>query len=151
MEWWKLKNGIENFILKNMREILFRGIILNPTDMFSGFWYGDLIQFADGTVGIRQQQTGTEMQVIPDSVGQFTGLLDKNGTRVFSDDLMKSPEGDIFRIYQVDGGFVIKGGIWLNNTSDLSASDELILIPLTNPQLQQWIKQCEIIENIHES
>ena len=57
-----------------MREYLFRGIILHPTIILNGWFYGDLIHFADGLVAIRQQETGEIQHVISETVGQFTGL-----------------------------------------------------------------------------
>ena len=60
-----------------MREIKFRGIKLDTNE----FIYGDLLRFSSGW------ETGTTIQdaikqvpieVIPETVGQFTGLKDKN-------------------------------------------------------------------------
>ena len=72
-----------------MRKILFRGIILHPNNILNGWFYGDLIQFADGTVAIRQQETGKIQHVISETVGQFTGLLDKNKTKAFECDKVR--------------------------------------------------------------
>ena len=67
------------------REILFRGKRVD-----NGEWvYGDLIQFNTKTVisGIGvSDETGA---VIPETVGQFTGLADKNEVKVFDDDVCK--------------------------------------------------------------
>ena len=56
-----------------MRTILFRGYIKYPSDIINGFWYGDLIHYANGDIYIRQIETGMEYEVVPESVGQFTG------------------------------------------------------------------------------
>lgn len=130
-----------------MRKILFKG------KTHKGEWIEGCLTWTleKDRYFIREQKCGIDVEVIHETVGQFTGLFDKNKTKIFPDDLMKSPEGDIFRIYQVDGGFAIKAGMWLKNTDDLIPDDALILIPLINPQLQQWIEQCEVIGNIHDN
>jgi len=69
------------------RTILFRGIIKYPDDIFKGFWYGNLIIYANGDTFIRQIETGKEFEVITETVGQFTGLTDNNGVKIFEGDL----------------------------------------------------------------
>ena len=69
-----------------MREILFRGKRLD-----NGEWIeGDLVQFPErGYVKIVTQNSPyCCAKVDPDTVGQYTGFIDKNGKKVFEDDVI---------------------------------------------------------------
>lgn len=70
-----------------MREILFRG---KRKD--TGEWVeGDLVRLKDGAKAIPHIYGYGE--VIPDTVGQFTGLTDKNGKRIFDGDILRADNG----------------------------------------------------------
>ena len=98
-----------------MREIIFRGKCV-----LSGEWIeGDLLtKGTDYEVAIKESVGGMGVvrRVDPATVGQFTGLLDKNGKRIFEGDVCRFREWSrgemcwIGNIHYENQQFVISGG-----------------------------------------
>lgn len=88
-----------------MREILFRGKIVESDEWVYGSYYG-LCRMTNKAGGfgyahlIRQSNDEPLYRVDPETVGQFTGLYDNKGTRIFEGDIVKyQPEDATVPMY----------------------------------------------------
>ena len=78
------------------REILFRGKRANTKEWI----YGDVQQNVDA-VKIREQEQSIQriaksFVVIPETVGQFTGLTDIHGVKIFEGDIIEAHFDELF-------------------------------------------------------
>lgn len=114
-----------------MREILFRGKAKD------GKWYfGDLVQFKSGLVYIQSKEENASNYVIPETVGQFTGLTDKNGKKLFEGDIVRvDKDGDILEIMYCERGyFCANNNAWWEFIDELGAFEVIGNIH-DNPEL----------------
>lgn len=105
-----------------MREILFRGKRKNNNEWIEGFVFDDdmvenpkifigslVIEPYKGTADDEWDITGVAFdEVNPETVGQFTGLLDKNGKKIYEGDIVKCNHGITWLIDFELNAFVVK-------------------------------------------
>ena len=159
-----------------MREILFRGKRID-----NGEWvYGDFIQLHDGRKYIVNNVHGACIDdkgnfinteepfvcaVYPETVGQYTGLKDKNGVRIFEGDVGKQyfegvgtdyDDGCSYR-YDYDGhkiGEVTFSGTGANlkcYSGELVVDGEIIEGWKPSRRSKFAAYRCEVIGNIHDN
>lgn len=133
-----------------MREILFRGQVKDKDELIGkGFTIGGTVNpiskwvygvpiprypdlFLAWSEGNGEYE---EITAIPETIGQYTGLTDKNGTKIF--------EGDI--LHAALGNFVVR---WSESICSFVAGEKERMRPCMN---SGTMKCCEVIGNIFDN
>ena len=120
-----------------MREILFRGKRTDNGEWIKGYYasIGEYHYILTGQLALVPYLGFEHFLVNPDTVGRFTGLTDKNGTKIFEGDIVKYDEELYSVVYEPDVGMFELCGDGF--AADFSYIDSSIF--------------CEVVSNIHDN
>lgn len=126
--------------MDNTQETLFRG-------KYNGNWVvGDLThkQFKGRTLTIIRVYDGfsnyDEFEVIPETVGEFVGIIGRNDTRVYEGDVIQIHD-NVYVVSKKTGGFIATN----INASEVDEDDAIIHLSQCNKYLNY-----QVIGNIHD-
>lgn len=138
-----------------MRDILFRGKRIDNGEWVYGFYAGG---FTDGTYEICNINSPTLacVEVYGDTVGQYTGLTDKNGKRIFEGDIIRTHYANTIAtdfVEQVvfhDGRFTSLYELHGPGNGKMFANlpDGVPHFPQDKTPYMDW---CEVIGNIYDN
>lgn len=133
-----------------MREIIFRGkSILNGEWLFgvpiNSWWYGSCSTYmlTDGNVYGGEFDFDIIDKIIPETIGQYTGLKDCNGKMIFEGDILQGDddiEDDVFHVARIGQSDENRYECFLDFNGDNKC-----WIPFI-----RYFNRMEIIGNIHE-
>ena len=147
-----------------MREILFRGKRIDNGEWVEGYFvYDESEQMMEGAVAhichLNKHPCGwslLDFEVDPETVGQYTGLADKSGKRIFGGDVVEYNDGyDCFK-----GEVVLEAGafgMWTRETIGLKNSrcDNYVrlcdLFCAKEATDEPELYYCTVIGNIHDN
>lgn len=124
-----------------MREILFRGKAVNLNNGSKDFVFGQYVQNRDGKfICSDTRENGKQKhQVIEKTVGQYTGLTDKNGKKIFEGDIVlytRDEEVGQISYHESEAMFVAEFDTWFTDFDHLYGKDlEVIGNIHDNPEL----------------
>lgn len=125
-----------------MREIKFRGKRKHGIEILIGdlqhHWNGEIYIFP---IGDDRLNSPDWYEIIPETIGQFTGLKDKNGKEIYEGDIIQWFETDFNDAAMELSVVVFSDSCWCRKVDD-------IIEPIN------WgDKECneEVIGNIHEN
>lgn len=143
------------------REILFKGKRIDNGDWVYGYY---LVQNGRGVNGAKDSEIhqiydthGTQI-VIPESVCQFTGLLDKNGAKIFEGDIVFNSNKTLLTLPKDPRTYVCKwvDGKYNDQNSWLKTKPQFLFKKI-QPNGKNYMElifnrdQIEIIGNIHDN
>jgi len=121
------------------RDYLFRGKIKDGEHKGKRV-FGDLYHHKSGAIVITSD--GVNYEVIPETVGEFTGLLDKNGVKIFEEDIIFIPrEAGTFKRDTIGLVTYDNGVIWVIGLDNAFSIGLYILN----------VKLINVIGNIHDN
>lgn len=128
------------------RKIIFRG------RRYNGCWvYGDLCMPANRFVSIRENKynyngvSHEEYEVDEETIGQFTGLYDKNGTEIYEGDIVRwSRNGRLYLVKFTSGMFYASIDKFEKNICG-----GFPLHAMTDNEENRY--KCEVIGNIYDN
>lgn len=131
-----------------MREILFRGKTKNTNEWV----YGDLVRLKDGNKEIPHIYGFGE--VIPETVGQYIGLDDKNGKKIFEGDIVRYLNTELLKVNKNHTGFtfivVFYDGAFSSLNTKYYGTYGQHEVALADQDWGLEMENCEVIGNIHD-
>ena len=129
------------------REILFRGKVADEPDE----WVQGYLRDAD-TIFKQTRHEKSKccdygfFSVKPDTVGQYIGICDKNGIKIFEGDIIKREDNILYVIRYIYGGFDSEP------INEFYKEPKITWNTLGEMQNALWcMDNCEVIGNIHDN
>ena len=120
-----------------MREILFRGKRVDNGEWKTGSLLVERMNTSEQQVMIADKMTGYPTLVLPETIGQYTGLKDLHGTRIF--------EADIVKVYDVYCNETVVGVVEFCDGSFRICDKDFT-------SYDRWMYcKVEVIGNIHDN